>query len=213
MTETKILIVGAGAQAKYIIDTVSYFPSKKIIGIVDIEDNPDIHGREVGGIEIIGTFDSIIPNTDRNVSLILAYGNNRRKAELASELRTLGFEFETVIHPQAAISRTAVIGDGTIVNANAAILPSAKIGNHVVIHSNVVVEHDNVLEDFVNLAPGAILAGYVTVREGAYIYTGANIIPGITVGKHSIVGAGATVIRDVPDNVTVVGVPARILEE
>jgi acetyltransferase-like isoleucine patch superfamily enzyme len=53
------------------------------------------------------------------------------------------------------------------------------------------------------------LAGTVACGEDVFIGTGAVIIPGIHIGARAIVGAGATVIRDVPDGVTVVGCPAR----
>jgi len=75
----------------------------------------------------------------------------------------------------------------------------------------MLLEHDNILEDFVNLAPSVTLAGRVHVKKGAYIHTGASVIPNKTIGAHAIVGAGATVIEDVPDDVTVVGTPAKIV--
>jgi acetyltransferase-like isoleucine patch superfamily enzyme len=52
----------------------------------------------------------------------------------------------------------------------------------------------------------------VRIGEGAFIGIGAKIIPCVTVGQHAIVGAGAVVIADVPDEVTVVGVPARLIK-
>jgi acetyltransferase-like isoleucine patch superfamily enzyme len=50
-----------------------------------------------------------------------------------------------------------------------------------------------------------------TVRKGASIGTGATILPGVTIGEHALVGAGAVVTGDVPPGVTVVGNPARPL--
>ena len=55
------------------------------------------------------------------------------------------------------------------------------------------------------------MAGWVKVNKGANIYTAASIIPSVEVGSQAIVGAGSVVIRDVPDNVTVAGNPAKVM--
>lgn len=208
---TEILIVGVGAQAKYVIDIISWHQDKEIIGIADVENNEEIHGKKVGEVPILGSLDSVLSQVDKRPKLVIAHSDNKLKEKLANELKEKGYEFESIIHPRAYISELATIGEGAIINAHAAVMPFAKIGNHVMIHSNVVVEHDNVLEDYVNLAPGVTLAGYVYVKKGAYIHTGASVIPNITIGVHSIVGAGAVVIEDVPHDVTVVGTPAKVV--
>ena len=70
-------------------------------------------------------------------------------------------------------------------------------------------DHDDVLEDGVNVRPGAHLAGYVTCREDAFVGIGASVIHEVTIGGRAIVCAGAVVIRDAADDVTVMGCPAR----
>jgi len=50
------------------------------------------------------------------------------------------------------------------------------------------------------------------IKEGASLGANATILPGITIGKNSMVGAGAVVTKDVPDNVLVVGNPAKIVK-
>jgi len=71
------------------------------------------------------------------------------------------------------------------------------------------VDHHNTVGDHVHIAPGAHLGGEVTVEEGAMVGIGAVILPGVKVGAWSVVGAGAVVLKDVPREVKVVGVPAR----
>ena len=55
------------------------------------------------------------------------------------------------------------------------------------------------------------MSGHVILGEGVKIGTSAVILPGVRVGAWSIVGAGAVVTRDIPDNVTAVGVPAKVI--
>lgn len=107
-----------------------------------------------------------------------------------------------------------------------------KIGNHVWIGPQAYFDaRDLVLEDYVGWGPGAKVLGSehtglpisepmirtdlvvkpVTVGFGADIGMNASLLPGVTVGAHAIVGAGAVVIHDVPDYAIVAGVPARII--
>jgi len=94
---------------------------------------------------------------------------------------------------------------------NSVINPASKIGNQVIINTRAVVEHDNVIEDFVHISPGCVLTGNVRVEAGCHIGAGATLIPGVQIGTWSIVGAGSTVIRNVENDVTVVGSPSRVL--
>jgi acetyltransferase EpsM len=70
-----------------------------------------------------------------------------------------------------------------------------------------------VFEDFVTLAPGVHISGNVTLSQGCNVGTGANILEKINVGSWSTVGAGSTIVRDVPSNTTVVGVPGRVIKK
>jgi acetyltransferase-like isoleucine patch superfamily enzyme len=60
---------------------------------------------------------------------------------------------------------------------------------------------------------GASVAGGVTIGNNASIATNATVLPNVRIGANAIVGAGSVVTKDVPDNVVVVGNPARIVRE
>ncbi len=86
----------------------------------------------------------------------------------------------------------------------------------IVLEDGVLVGHNVVIatlnHDQRPSMRASLLPGRVRVREGAWIGAGAVICPGVTVGRHSIVAAGAVVTRDVPDDVIVAGVPAKVVK-
>lgn len=87
----------------------------------------------------------------------------------------------------------------------------ATIGLGGIINIESSVDHDCVLGNGVHICPGARLAGDVHVGDRSWIDIGAAVRQGIQIGSDVVVGAGAAVVNDVPDELTVVGVPARPL--
>ena len=207
------IIIGAGAQAKYTLETLEYQDAIKVVGMIDILENKEIWGTEMYGVKVLGGLSVLTTLTEKKVAAaIVCCGDNSQRENLTNTVTELGFDIINIIHPHSTIAKTVSLGKGVIINAGAIIQPFAQIGNGVMIHAGVIVEHDNIIEDYVNLAPGVKLAGWVKVKKGAYIYTGASVIPSVTVGANAIVGAGAVVLEDVPDNAVVVGVPARVIK-
>jgi sugar O-acyltransferase (sialic acid O-acetyltransferase NeuD family) len=115
--------------------------------------------------------------------------------------------------PTALICRSAVLAGGLQVMPAAIIHNDAKIGLQCIVNTRSLVEHDCVLEDGVEIGPGAVLCGRVHV--GAHTWVGANatIRPRITIGPNCIIGAGSVVVTDIPGNSVAVGVPARVVRE
>lgn len=206
----KILVYGAGGHSKVVIDAVEKEKKYKIVGIID--DNLEIHGKNYYGYMVIGGFDKLKGNTYKDCKLIIAIARNNVRKRLHRQLYSLGYEFVSVIHPSGQIARDVSIGPGTMVMANAVINPSAKIGTSVVVNTSAIVEHDCIIGDFVHIGPGTHLAGAIVVSKGAFIGIGASVIEFIQIGENSIIGAGSVVIKDIPNNVTAAGVPAKVIK-
>ena len=114
-----------------------------------------------------------------------------------------------VVGRMVALDRDVVIGDDTVIMLGTNIVSKARVGAGVFIAQNVMLTNDNRLgaEGWVDEQ----IKG-VTFEDGARIGANATFLPGVTVGRGAIVGAGSVVTRDVPPGTTVVGVPARPIE-
>lgn len=206
----RLLIVGAGAQARYVIETARRNQRFDVIGLIDTFENRDYWGREIDGIQVLGgaaVLDQITPAAD--LAVVLAVADVQKKQGLAAALARRGHRFMSIVHSTAVLATDVEVGVGTIVNSAVVIERGTRIGSHVIIHAGCVIEHDNVVEDYANIAPAVVTAGRVRIELGATVFTGARIIPDVVIGKYAVVGAGAVVLKSVAQGSTVVGVPAR----
>ena len=204
--------VGAGGHAKVIIDILELVNEYLIAGLLD-RDHDKI-GSKIGGIRVIGD-DSLLPSLyDRGVRNAFiglgSLGNSSARQALYEKVLGFGFSVIAAVHPRAVVSRSAQLGLGPTVMAMAVVNPGTVVGHNVIINTGALIDHDCVIGDHVHVATGACLSGGVHVANGTHIGAGAVVRQGISIGQNSIVGAGSVVVKDVPDNVTVIGVPAQI---
>ncbi len=209
---SRILIVGAKGFAKELLETVlQNDPYANVTLFDDLSD--DLPTKLFDKYPIIRTKDAVreyFENVDR--SFALGIGSPRLRERFFAEFVELGGEPETVISPFAKIGLHAnQIGDGTCILTDAVVESNNRIGNGCLIHVGVLISHDVMLGDFCEVSPRANLLGGATVGAGCSIGTGSVILPRINVGNNVTVGAGGVVTKDMPDNCTAVGVPARAI--
>ena len=146
-----------------------------------------------------------------HVSCLVAIGGSRGKdrVKIQTYLRTPGLEPLIAIHPTAFVANNVKIGLGSQVLAQTAVCAEAVLGEACIINTSASIDHECRLEEGVHVAPGAHLAGEVTVGPYAMIGTGATVLSRVRIGEGAIVGAGAVVVRNVPAYAVVVGCPAQ----
>jgi UDP-perosamine 4-acetyltransferase len=140
---------------------------------------------------------------------LVAVGDNRLRRKLTNELTEMGFRLPAVVSRHAVVSATATVEDGSIVMHGAVVGPFSRVGRGVIVNTSASVDHDCVVDDFAHLAPGTHLAGEVRIGAGAFLGIGSAAVPGVSAGDWSVVGAGATIISDIPSATTAIGTPAR----
>jgi len=213
----KIVLWGATGQAKVLWElfehshdqVVAIFENNHEIFQLSAQKSVPIYYGKKGFFE----WKSIACPEQNPVYGLVAIGGSRGRdrIELQSFMQAHNILDITAVHPTAFVSNDAEIGASCQVLAHSTICAEAVIGNACIINSSALVEHECKLSDGVHLGPGAKLAGLVEIGEFSFIGTGAVILPRIKIGKNVIVGAGAVVTKDVGDNTTVIGNPAKPL--
>jgi len=204
----KVYLLGAG---KHAAELSEYFNSSKayelagyITNVADAVNHPNL-------AKPIISLSYFLKNkpASLNISLIGAIGNYERKT-IIEQLENKGYQFINIIHHHNYISSSIKIGYGNCIAPGCVINANVQIGNHCIVNSNSNISHDCIFENYVTISPGVTIAGNVMISEGAFIGAGATVIPGITIGKGAYIAAGACVTHNVPENVMVAGVPAKV---
>jgi len=155
----------------------------------------------------LGPLMAVEPAAD--IAFILAIGNPQTKKQVAGKLAGKNLSYANLVSQYSRVSPGALQGRGIVVCDGVVATVNCRFGHHVLLNLNATVGHDVVLGDYCSVMPGANISGSVTVGEATLIGSGAIVLQGLTLGANVRVGAGAVVTKDVPDNTTVVGVPAR----
>ncbi len=143
---------------------------------------------------------------------VLGVGAPSFRKKLYQEFTQLGGVHQALRGPQAVISPTASVEKADILTTSF-IGAEVRLGVGVLVNAGAQIHHEVSIGDFSVINPGAVLLGACQLGEGCFIGAQATVLPGVKIGNNAIIGAGAVIIRDVPDQVTVVGVPGKILRK
>lgn len=200
----KVVIIGAGGHAKVIADIV--IKSQDILlGFLD--DNVEVGKKIICNYEILGKIEECLQLKEQeNIEFVIAIGNNDIRKQISNKYK---LKYYTAIHPTAQIGLDVKIQEGTQVMANACINSSAKIGKHSIINTGAIIEHDNIIKDYVHISPNVSLGGTVKVGKNTHIGIGATVKNNIEICNNCIIGAGAVVVKNIVEAGSYVGIPAR----
>ncbi len=201
-----LLIIGAGGHGRVVADAAYRSSSWQEIAFVD-DKSPILESS--GNFPVIGTLTDLKELQKEWPYAIVAIGNNRLRLDLQKLLESMDYRIAVVIHPSAQVARDVRVADGSVLFANSVVNSGATLGHAVILNTSATIDHDCKIGNGVHISPGVHLGGSVVVGELSWLGIGASVVNNCTLGVDVTVGAGACVINDVPDALTVVGIPAR----
>lgn len=199
---TKLAIIGASGHGKVAADIAG------LCGWLDIHFYDDAWPtkQDNGPWPVKGTSADLLETITEYDGVFVAIGNNQTRFE---KLQALPMPAVTLIHPSAVVSRYANLGSGCVVMANAVVNADARIAEGCIVNTSATVDHDCQLAECVHISPGANLAGGVAVGKYSWVGIGACVKQLVQIGEFVTIGAGAVVIKNISNNSTVAGNPAK----
>lgn len=192
-----VLLLGAGGHAAVLVDILRQ-RNCEILGLVAIEQpKPQ---PIFTGLHWYSSDDSVLSFNKDEIRLVNALGSlpgNFLRHRLHEKFSGLGYQFMTIVSPHAIVSKYAVLAEGVQIMHGSIVNANAVIGEGSIVNTGAIIEHDCVIGRHNHIAPGAVLSGSVVTEDFVHIATGASVIQGMRIGKNSVIGAGATVTRDI----------------
>jgi sugar O-acyltransferase (sialic acid O-acetyltransferase NeuD family) len=206
----RLAVYGAGGFGREVLWLIRSCANYEPVCFID--DDTDMHGISLNGIPVMSLEQAFERFSDARVVLGIAAPKTREF--LVNKAASMGFNFETVIHPRVEYSQWVEIGKGTVICAGNILTTNIRLGEQVHINLDCTIGHNVIMGNYTTLAPGVHISGWVHFGKRVFVGTGAVIINGteqkpITIGDDAVIGAGAVVLQKVPSGETVVGVPAK----
>lgn len=199
MKQKPVIILGAGEHGQVVANILTLNGYTKISFLDDNKQNP----------EIIGPL-SKLEDYISDYEIFISFGNNELRRKWYNNLKTRGKNLINAIHPNARLENSIKLGENVMIGANTYININTIIGNNVIINNSCNIDHDNIIEDHVQIAPGVVTGGKVKIKKCTFIGIGSTIIDHLTLESHNIIGGGAVVVDDLKEqNSLYIGIPAK----
>ncbi len=208
---SRIVVIGGGGHAKVIISVSKKSAGFDVLGYTDLHD-----GGPVLGVPYLGTDDRLPELRAGSPSLMVILGMGavsrdgleKRKA-IQEKITAAGFEFATVISPDAIVNEDVQIGPGTFIADGVVINTGTRIGAGVIINTRSTIDHDCVIGDQVHIAPGVAMSGGVEIGQLSMLGTGSSVIQSVRIGERCMLGAGSVATKNIREGCLYFGVPAK----
>ncbi len=207
-----MLIIGAKGLAKEVLEI--FHQKNELENLYFYDDiSMDVQDKLFGQFPILRNIEQVVALFKTDPNFTIGVGNPKLRFKLYNQFKAIGGEMISTISHLALIGNYGTsIASGTIIMAGTVITNDVKIGKACLINPNCTISHDTLIGDFVVVSPGVQITGSCKIGDFCTIGTNATILPKIKLGNNVIIGAGAVVTKDVEDGLTVVGIPAKLLE-
>ena len=208
-----IVIIGAGGfgrEVAWLIERIN--KDKKSYKLLGFVDDKIAKGIQIDDYPVLGTINEL-KRYEKKINVCIAVGNAKIRKKIYEEIKVnTNLDFPNLIDPSVIIDEKN-IGKGNIVCANNIFTIGYKMIDFCIINLACTIGHDVKMNSFITVYPGVNISGNVNIEECVELGTGASIIQGVKIGKFSIIGASACVIKDIESNVTAVGIPAKYVKK
>jgi sugar O-acyltransferase (sialic acid O-acetyltransferase NeuD family) len=207
-----VIIFGASGHGSVILDCLEKEGKYNVIGFVDSYKKK---GYRLNGYQVIGSEFNLpyLINRFNIVGGIVAIGDNWIRKLIVDRITKIvpNFNFINTIHPKAIIGKDVLVGSGNVIMPGAIVNANSILHDFCIINTNSSLGHDGIMESYSSLAPSVCSGGNLHLGQYSAVSLGVNIINGIEIGNHSVIGAGSLVVENFGDNIVAYGSPAKVV--
>jgi acetyltransferase EpsM len=212
----KVIILGGSGIGMIAASIFERTRTAEVVGFL----NDVLPARDVVGkrrvFEVLGRTSDLPKYLDQGCSVFIAYvglGNEKATYEKIMKLSIPSANWLlSAIDPTAVIpNRYCWIGHGVLFAPHSQLSPDVTVSDNCKLMGGAFVGHDSFLDHSAHLATNAVVGANAHVGKGVHIGSNATVREKVRIGDFALIGAGAVVLNDVPENAVVVGNPARIL--
>ena len=204
-----VVVIGSGGHARVVIDCLKQ-AGREILFCTEVDS--ELYGKTIDGTLIKGPDELILDLDLSKVHLangMGSIGEPTRRQGIYERFSNQGYCFTSVVHPSATVAKSVKISDGVQIMACAVAQPGVVIGSNSIVNTAASIDHDCQIGAHCHIAPRVVISGQVVVGNRSHVGTGASIIQAIHIGENCVDGAGATVVKNLPDGTVAVGTPAK----
>ena len=201
-----LIIIGAGNVGGFIAFNQDLFSEKyNIVGFLD--DDADKIGKQFYGYKVIGNINHIF-SLSREVAFVIGIASPKVKMAIHEKLFDKGFSFPSFISKNAWLSNHVKVGEGVIIYPGVSINYETDVQDFVIINMNCAIGHNCLISKYCTLAPGVNFAGFTKLEKTVDVGIGVSTRQNILVGCNSIIGGQSMLVKNIPADSKVAGVPA-----
>ncbi len=194
----ELLLIGGGGHCHSCIDVIEAESKFRIAGIVN---HTECKSDSVLGYKVLGNDSNLSELLKKYQMALVTVGqikNPNLRIKLYSTLKDKGAYLPIIISPQAYVSPHAEIKEGTIIMHGAIINAGSTIGKNCIINTSALVEHDVAIGDNSHISTKSVVNGGTIICKNTFIGSSTVTKENITIGMNSVVGAGLSVMCNLP---------------
>jgi sugar O-acyltransferase (sialic acid O-acetyltransferase NeuD family) len=208
-----LIILGARGFGREVYDLAKYSLGYGTEFVVKgfLDDNKEALNGFVGYPEILDSVENYI--IQENDTFICALGAVKWADYYSKIITSKGGNFINLIHKKAVLRQNVKLGVGIIIAHGSLISADVTIGNFSQIMSYCILGHDVVVGKYCRIGDYAFLGGFTQIEDNVFVAVRSTLVDRIVVGSNSVIGVGSVVIKNVKENTSVFGVPAKKIEQ